>query len=134
MTIEQKINSQFMTAYKEKNMDLKNFLGVLKGEMETQKKNLKVESLTDEESIKILNKFAKGIKENIKLSNDEKFYKELAIVESFLPKELTRDEIEQKVNELISSGASNIGDIMKGFAQLSADKKIVSEIAKSKLQ
>ena len=133
MRIEEKINLQFMTAYKEKNMELKNFLGILKGEMETQKKNIKVESLNDDESIKILNKFAKGIKENIQISNDEKFHKELAIVESFLPKELTREEIENKINELISSGASNIGDIMKGFAQLSADKKIVSEIAKSKL-
>jgi hypothetical protein len=108
-------------------------LGILKGEMETIKKNIKVESLNDDESIKILNKFAKGIKENIQISNDEKFHKELAIVESFLPKEMTREEIENKINELISSGASNIGDIMKGFAQLSADKKIVSEIAKSKL-
>lgn len=134
MTIEQKINLQFMTAYKEKNMDLKNFLGVLKGEMETQKKNIKVDTLSDEESIKILNKFAKGIKENIQISNDEKFHKELEIVESFLPKELTREEIEQKIDELISYAVSNIGDIMKGFAQLSADKKIVSEIAKSKLQ
>jgi len=133
MRIEEKINLQFMTAYKEKNMELKNFLGILKGEMETQKKNIKVESLNDDESIKILNKFAKGIKENIQISNDEKFHKELAIVESFLPKEMTREEIENKINELISSGASNIGDIMKGFAQLSADKKIVSEIAKSKL-
>jgi uncharacterized protein YqeY len=56
------------------------------------------------------------------------------VVESFLPKELTRTEIELKIDELISNGAKNLGDIMKGFAQLSADKKVVSEIAKEKFQ
>jgi uncharacterized protein YqeY len=93
-----------------------------------------VESLTDAEAMKILAKISKGIKENIALSSDERFKWELSVVESFLPKELTRTEIELKIDELISNGAKNLGDIMKGFAQLSADKKVVSEIAKEKFQ
>jgi uncharacterized protein YqeY len=134
MTIEKKLNGEFLSAYKEKNMDLKNFLGVIKGEFENTKKNLMVESLTDAEAMKILAKISKGIKENIALSSDERFKWELSVVESFLPKELTRTEIELKIDELISNGAKNLGDIMKGFAQLSADKKVVSEIAKEKFQ
>jgi hypothetical protein len=50
-----------------------------------------------------------------------------------MPKEMSREEIEQKISELVSNGASNIGEIMKAFATLAADKKVVSEIAKSKL-
>jgi uncharacterized protein YqeY len=133
MTIENQINQSFLSAYKNKDMNLKNFLGIIKGEMENVKKNIMVDSLPDAETMKILAKFVKGIKENIQHSNDPKFQWELSIVQGFMPKEMSRDEIEQKISELVSNGASNIGEIMKAFTTLAADKKVVSEIAKSKL-
>ena len=62
MSLKAQINTDFMKAFKEKNMELKSFLGTLKGEIQTAEKNSMVENLSDEEVIKILNKFYKNSK------------------------------------------------------------------------
>ena len=134
MTIEMKINADFMTAFKSRNTMVKTLLGTVKGEMQTLKKNLVVESLSDEKSIELLNKFAKNMKETIRLTNDESAKAELNIIESYLPKQMSEAEINAKLDEIISAGASNIGQIMKVFATLPVDKKMVSELAKTKMK
>ena len=92
-----------------------------------------VDNLSDEESIKILGKFAKNLKENIRLINDEKSQRELLIIEAYLPKQMSESEVSAKLDEILASGVTNIGQIMKEFAQLPVDKKMVSEIAKKKM-
>jgi uncharacterized protein YqeY len=133
MTIEKRIEADFMKAFKEKNAEVKSLLSTVKGEMQTMKKNLVVENLSDEESTKILGKFAKNLKENIRLMNDEKSKMELTIIESYLPKQMSEDEVNAKLDEILASGVTNIGQIMKEFAQLPVDKKMVSELAKKKM-
>ena len=139
MTIEKRIETDFLTAFKAKNMQLKNFLGTIKGEMQTLKKNLMVDSLSDEDSIKLLTKFAKNTKETISLLEKEQSpaltaaQYELGILESYLPKQMSESEINQKLDQILASGITNIGQIMKEFAQLPADKKVVSELARKKM-
>jgi uncharacterized protein YqeY len=133
MSLKEQINADFMKAFKEKNMKLKTFLGTLKGEIQTAEKNSMVENLSDEDVIKILNKFAKNCKENIRLTNDEKSKVELEIVEAYLPKQLSAEEIQSKIEALVASGVKNLGQIMKEFSTLPADKKIVSEMVKKVL-
>ncbi len=133
MSLKETINADFMKAFKAKNMELKSFLGTLKGEIQTAEKNSMVENLSDEDVIKILYKFAKNCKENIRLANDEKSKTELEIVEAYLPKQLSAEEIQSKIDALIASGVKNIGVIMKEFSTLPADKKLVSELAKKAL-
>lgn len=134
MNLKQKINADFMTAFREKKTEIKSLLGTIKGEIQTIEKNNLTDNLSDEEVLRILNKFAKNLRENIKLANDEKSKFELNIIESYLPKNLTEEEIQNKINSLVSSGVTNIGLIMKEFSALPADKKIVSELAKKALQ
>jgi len=133
MTIEKRIEADFLKAFKEKNAEVKSLLSTVKGEMQTMKKNLVVENLSDDESIKILGKFAKNLKENIRLMNDEKSQRELLVIESYLPKQMSEAEVNAKLDEIIASGVSNIGMIMKAFATLPVDKKLVSELAKNKM-
>jgi uncharacterized protein len=133
MLLKEKINLDFIKAFKEKKTDLKSLLGTIKGEIQTTEKNLMVESLSDEDVIKILNKFAKNCKENIRLANDEKSKVELEIIEAYLPKQLSAEEIQSKIEALVASGVKNIGQIMKEFSTLPADKKVVSEMAKKVL-
>ena len=133
MTIEKRIEADFMKAFKEKNAEVKSLLSTVKGEMQTMKKNLVVENLSDGESTKILGKFAKNLKENIRLMNDEKSKMELTIIESYLPKQMSEDEVNAKLDEILASGVTNIGQIMKEFDQLPVDKKMVSELAKKKM-
>jgi uncharacterized protein YqeY len=57
MNIEQRVSNDYMKAFKERKVEEKMLLGTIKGEFQTIKKNLMVEELPDNESIKILEKF-----------------------------------------------------------------------------
>jgi uncharacterized protein YqeY len=130
MTLKEKINADFMTAFKSKNMVAKSILSVVKGEIQTVEKNIGSDNLSDAEVMKILTKTVKSLKETITLSNDEKSKLELAIVEVYLPTQMSKEEVTAKVTELVNSGITQIGAIMKEFATLPADKKMVSESIK----
>lgn len=141
MTLKEKINKDYIEAFKEKFTLKKNLLSVIKAEIQTVEKNTGVENLQDEDVTKILNKFVKSLKETFKTlspvgGNGENLTQtaaELAIVECYLPKQLSVEEIQIKIDALVASGVNNIGQIMKEFSSLPADKKVVSEIAKKSL-
>jgi len=130
MTLKEKINADFMTAFKSKNMVAKSILSVVKGEIQTVEKNIGSDNLSDAEVTKILTKTVKSLKETISMANDEKSKLELAIVEVYLPKQMSKEEVTAKVTELVNSGITQIGAIMKEFATLPVDKKMVSESIK----
>ncbi len=130
MNLKAKIQSDYISAFKSGNSVVKNLLSVVKGDIQTAEKNLVVESLSDEEVVKILTKFSKNLKENISLSGDENSKIELSVIESYLPKQMSVEDIQSKISSLVVSGVTNIGLIMREFSTLPADKKIVSELAK----
>ena len=128
MTLKERINADYMTAFKAKDTTAKNLLSVIKGEIQTIEKNTGVESMSDEDVLKIIAKTKKSLDEtNSKFPSDQTSA-ELAIVEAYLPKQMSESEIELRIKQLIEEGASSIGDIMKSFAALPADKKVVSSI------
>ena len=130
MTLKEKISADFITALKSKDAVAKSILSVVKGEIQTVEKNIGSDSLSDFEVTKILNKTVKSLKETISMANDEKSKLELAIVEVYLPKQMSKEEVTAKVNELVSSGITQISAIMKEFSTLPVDKKMVSEVVK----
>lgn len=137
MTLKEKINSDYIEAFKAKNTVKKNLLSVIKSEIQTIEKNSQIQNLTDEDVIKILNKTSKSLKETLSLISDSdkisSVKAELNLVESYLPKQLSVEEIQVKIDALVASGVNNIGQIMKEFSSLPADKKIVSELAKKSI-
>jgi uncharacterized protein YqeY len=139
MTLKEKINKDYIVAFKAKNTVVKNLLSVVKGEIQTIEKNTNVENLSDEDVTRILNKTVKSLKETLlSLSDAEKINSvkiELQVIEDYLPKKLSIEEIQSKIDLLVASGITNLGQIMKEFNSLPVDKKIVSEIfQKSKVQ
>ena len=127
-----------MTAFKSKNTVAKNLLSVVKGEIQTIEKNTGVENMSDEDVLKILTKTAKSLNETIKSLSPvdgkgedlvQACY-ELTIIQSYLPKQMSVEEVTQKVTELVNSGLTTVGLIMKEFSSLPADKKMVSEVIK----
>ena len=136
--IKEQINKDYMIAFKAKNTVAKNLLSVVKGEIQTVEKNTGVDNLSDEDVLKILTKTAKSLNETIKSlspidGKGEDIVQacaELAIIECYLPKQMSREEVTAKVTELVNSGVTQIGAIMKEFATLPADKKMVSESIK----
>lgn len=133
MSLKEKINADYMSAFKSKNVIAKNLLSVVKGEIQTIEKNVGVDSLSDDDVVKILNKTVKSLKETQSKSPSAQTAEELFIIESYLPKQMTEEEILSKIEELISSGATSTGEIMRGFSGLPADRKMVSEIYLSKI-
>ncbi len=112
-------------------------------------KNAEIEKrgeLTDEEIIQLLMKYAKQRKESIEMYEKggrqdlvEKEKAELAVVESYLPKQMSGEEIREIVKQTIEEvGASSIKDMgkvmkavmpkVKGRADGSVVNKIVKEL------
>lgn len=133
MNLKEQISKDYMTAFKERNVVAKNLLSVVKGEIQTIEKNTGVDCLSDAEVIKILNKTAKSLKEVIATSGDAESVTQLEMVEALLPAAMTREDVVVKVSALVASGITNVGGIMKEFATLQVDRKIVSEVIKEVL-
>jgi hypothetical protein len=139
MTIKAKIATDFLIAFKARETEKKNFLGLIKATIDTEEKSASNQGeLTDESVIKILAKFEKNIDEVIKAVSADadalaKAQAELAIVKSYMPTKLTEAEIKAEVEMAIQNGATNIGGIMAWFKDKQADKKVVSSVANSLL-
>jgi len=106
------------------------------------------EALTEDAELKVLQKLAKQRKESAEIyqqqNRDDLFQiemEELSVIESYLPKQLSQEEVEAAVKQIIeqtgASGPKDMGKVM-GLAnqQLAgkADGKTVSQIAKVLLQ
>jgi uncharacterized protein YqeY len=126
LSLKEEISKDYMKAFKaRKDLD-KKLLSVVKGEIQTLEKNMRVETLSDKEVTKILNKMSKSLKESLS-NGDEVAKEELEIISKYLPKEMSEIEIKEKVSQFIKDGVDNIGGIMKKFSKLPADKKLVSK-------
>jgi len=97
---------------------------------------------TDEETVQVIQKFLKGVNETIgyleKGGGDNvealaTVQAEKTILEAYLPKMASADEIRAEVASLKASGAANIGAIMKGLKDKfgsALDGKLASQLAK----
>ena len=131
-TLKEKIVADMTTAMKEKNTIARDTLRVIKSEIERneQTKDGKV-SLSDGDVAKIIKKSIEGIRET---TNNQA---EIAVLEAYLPKQLSESEIVAIVDGLIASGtAKNMKDLMQAFNAKhmgQADGKVLAGVIKSKL-
>lgn len=124
MNLIEKIKTAFADAYKAKDMDLKNVIGTIKGEIERTAKDPK--NISDDEVTKSLKSMLKKHEENPSLTEVE-----IEFINSILPKQMSEDEIDAKLKELVDGGANHIGQIMGGFKGLPADMKMVKQKAEA---
>ncbi|OGD98129.1 glutamyl-tRNA amidotransferase [Candidatus Curtissbacteria bacterium RIFCSPLOWO2_01_FULL_38_11b] len=141
-----KINQDLIDAQKSKDTVMVSTLRLLLADV----KNAQIEKgseLTDEEIINQIQRGAKKRKESIDAYQKanrsdlvDKETRELGVLQKYLPKQLSQDEIGKIVDEIISeTGARSPGDIGKVIGQVMAklrgraDGSMVSEIVKSKL-
>jgi uncharacterized protein YqeY len=100
--------------------------------------------LSEDSEMKILNKAAKQRRDSLEIFKQqgradlaEKEQAELSVIEEFLPKQLSAEELEAKIREFVAqvgaAGPQDMGKVMgvatKGLAGL-ADGKAVSETVK----
>ena len=130
MTLKERINADFMLAFKAKDMVRKNFLGILKGEIQNEEGRGTL--ATDAVVMSILKKMEKSLK----LTNSEEALTELGFIEPYLPTMMTEEQIATVIKDLVAGGANNIGLIMGTFNKTyvgQADNAIVSRLAKEAL-
>lgn len=100
-------------------------------------------AITDEEVVTVLQKDVKRRKESIELfrqgKREDLVLKEeadLAVISAYIPKELTRGELEKMADDVIAAGAKDFNAAMREMMKLAkgrTDGKIVGEILKAKL-
>jgi len=125
MNLKEQINADFLEAFKAKDMEKKNFLGLLKGEIQNEEGRGTV--TTDETVMGILRKMEKALKQ----TNTEQSLVELEYMEPYLPKLMSEDKIRTIILEYKSEGFNNVGQIMGRFNREYknlADMKLVSDI------
>ena len=127
MMIKDRINADFMSAFKNKEMVKKNFLGVVKGEIQNEEGRGTV--ATDEVVIGILRKMEKSLKQ----TNTVESLTELEFIAPYLPQLMSEDMIRVILGGYKSDGINNIGAMMGAFNKEHkglADNNLVSSIIK----
>ena len=141
MTKLKEIQKDLLKARKEKDQKKIGLLTALYSEALAVGKNNGNRDSTDEEVLAMVQKFKKNVLSNIELVKDgdklEELKAELEILEGYLPKQLTEDEIVAEIGVLLGTDDSiTIGDVMKHFkANYSGryDGKELSKIAREVL-
>ena len=143
----EKIKSEIVNAMKEKDTLKLQTLRGIKGDADMEHINKKVE-INDELMINVLSRGIKTRKESIsefeKGGRDdliEKTNKEIELLQTFLPKQLSSEEIEKIIDDVFKkvnpTSEKEMGLIMKEVTPLvkgKADMKEVSTIIKDKLK
>ena len=131
MTLNDRINSDFLSAFKARQTEKKTLLGVIRGEIQNKAPNP-----TDENVLAILKAIKKSIEQSFE-AGDTKAGIELSFIEGYFPQLMSEEEIREVVQQIIvESGETNMGKVMGAFNKEysgKADNKIVSNIVKQEL-
>ena len=144
--LKEKLMEDLKNSMKEKNVLRKNVIQMIRAAILQVEKDKQIE-LDDNQILEIIAKESKKRKDS--LSDYEKSGREdlinqvkdeIAIIAEYLPKELTREEIEEIVKQVIEeTGATSMkdmGTVMKGSKEKigpAADGKTINEVVKSLL-
>ena len=147
MTLEERIQKDLVTAMKNHQENALAALRSIKTAIQNEKTNGTYHELTDADVVGIIQKLVKQRKESMDIYSQagrdelaDKEQKERLVRMEYVPKQLTEEEVEEKVKEIIAEiGASSMKDMgkvmglatqrMKGLAE----GKTISQIVKNLL-
>jgi uncharacterized protein YqeY len=148
MSLKERITGDMTAAMKSKDASRLSTLRMVKAAVQNREIE-KGGELTEEELAKALQSLVKQRRDSVEQYEKagraelaEKERAEIAVIEEYLPRAASREEIERAVEEAVAeTGASSpkeMGAVMKAalarLAGRNADGKTVSEVVKSKLQ
>ena len=144
--LKEKLLEDLKSAMKDKNVNRKNTVQMVRAAILQVEKDKKIE-LNDDQILEVIAKEFK--KRNDSLSDYEKsgredlisqIKEEMTVLEEYLPKKLSEEELTVKIKEIISEvGATSMkdmGKIMKSAKEqlgVTADGKMINEIVKKLL-
>lgn len=147
MTLEERIQKDLVLAMKNRQENALVALRSIKTAIQNEKTNGTYHELTDADVVGIIQKLVKQRKESMDIYSQagrnelaDKEQKEMLVLMEYVPKQLTEEEVEEKVKEIIAeTGASSMKDMgkvmglatqrMKGLAE----GKTISQIVKNLL-
>jgi uncharacterized protein YqeY len=130
MRLKERINEDFIEAFKAKDISKKTFLGIIKGEIQNEEG--RGTTSTDESVLNIIKKMEKSLK----ITNTPESLAELEYLKPYLPILMSEARIREVLSNYKKNGLTNIGQMMGEFNKTfkgMADNKLVSEIAKEVL-
>lgn len=144
MTLEARIMEEIKTAMKAKNEAELRTLRAIKSAILLEKTSGSGTEITEADEMKMLQKMAKQRRDSLDIFQQQnredlaaKEREELAIIERFLPKPLTQEELEAALKDIIAQvGAASPADMGKVMGVASkqlagkADGKAISETVK----
>lgn len=147
MEIRQRLTDEMKTAMREKNQLKLDTIRFLQSAIKNREIEMRPDPITGDEVLGVIKKLVKQRKESIEQyqaanRNDlaDKEIAELKILETYLPTQMTRDQVEKIVAETIAelkpASIKDMGPVMKAVIAKtagSADNKMVSELIKAKL-
>ena len=147
MSLKDKIEADMKEALRNKDKKRLTALRSIKSKILLKESEKAGYQLTEEDEIQLLNKEAKQRRESAEIYEQqgrtdlkEAEENELAVIESFLPEQLSEEELEEKLKEIISRvGAETQKDMGKVMGTATkelagqADGKVIAEKVKSLL-
>ena len=147
MTLEERIQKDLVSAMKNRQENALAALRSIKTAIQNEKTNGTYHELTDADVVGLIQKLVKQRKESMDIYLEagrnelaEKERQEMVVLMEYVPKQLTEEEVEEKVKSIIvETGASSMKDMgkvmglatqrMKGLAE----GKTISQIVKNLL-
>ncbi len=147
MTIVEQVNDGIKTAMKAKDQASLRTLRSIKSALLLEATSGSNSVVTDEIALKAINKLAKQRKDSLSIYEEQGREdlaiierEELAILETFLPKQMEESQVREIIQGIITqTGASNMGDMGKvmgmaiGKIGTQADGKVISSIVRELL-
>ena len=147
MSLEQQIMTELKIAMKAKNTMALEALRAVKSAILLEKTKGKSGDLTASDEMKLLQKMVKQRRESAAIYTQQKRpdlaqveLDQVAIIEKFLPEQMSREDIEAVINRIIAeTGAKTMKDMGKVMGMAGkemagkADGKMISQIVKEKL-
>lgn len=147
MNLKEKILADLKEAMKSKDQERLNTIRFLQSEIKYREIELRPAAITDAEVINVIKKLVKQRKESIEqfaqASRDDLVAKEkyeLSVLETYLPTQMSKEQIAALVDEVAKSlnatSIKQMGAVIKEVqarTQGAADNKLISEVVKAKL-
>lgn len=108
MSLKEQLNADFITAFKVKELDKKNFLGLLKGEIQTEETRNGANSNSDDLVMSVYKKMEKSLKQ----TDSPQALVELGFLSPYLPTMKTEAELTEIILGYKAEGISNVGQLM----------------------
>ncbi len=147
MSLKQRIDEDIKQAMRDKNQDTLRALRAIKSLILLEETKEGANGISADDELKLLTKAAKQRRDSAAIYEQqnrpdllEKEIAEIAVIEKFLPKQLTEDEVKAKLQEIIdrvgAKAPSDMGKVM-GLAMKElagqTDGKVVQSLVKSLL-